>query len=137
MARSPWTCLFVSNGVGMIPDSVAFAIQVAASSMNDLKVELRQFRSDTCGGRIMTNWQVRIVGERSGVLFHAEVEYDLGENQAGSFQMNFLMNEAYLARGAAELERMAEEDELEQCVTGGTFTIPELYDFDWGVPRMH
>ena len=118
-----WTCVMVKNGPGLIDEDVKCAIKMAACDLFQRKIERNKLRNDVCEGYIQTEWKSRAVGARSGILFHAHITADDGD-----YQVNFLLSEDDLERGA---EFVRDIEERQESTLRGNFRVPveELYVF--------
>lgn len=122
-----WTIVGVSEGPGLIPQDVSFALKLAACRLFKEKRNKLLFQSEICSGLIETEWDSKRLGSISGMLFHVEVDAE-----KGTWQVNFLMNPADLERGAERLEDPDDENfEWLSRPSDERYRLPvaELYKF--------
>ena len=126
MYHDSWVCVTVEKGPGLITDEVRTVLKMAACDLHLKRWDRMHIISDMCAGLIQTKWETHSLGGASGVLFRAQVERDEGD-----YQVNFLLNERDLKRGARFLREIEEEPagNWEQIPQEFEVPIPELYRF--------
>lgn len=133
MSWDSWTCLMVEKGPGLIDDETRTVLKAAACNLHLQRIDRMVITSDICGGIIQTNWDTRMVGGRSGVLFRCQVERDTGD-----FLVNFLLSTGDLEAGADIIRQMEECGYVRWDTSQERFPVPELYKFeDLGKPTLH
>jgi len=121
-----WTILMVQDGPGILPDDVRTALKLSACELSWKKRDCRHIVSDVCEGFIETKWETRIVGVRSGILFHSQITIGNGSN----CRVNFLLSVDDLARGEKILREMEESGAYNWSMNEERFPIEDLYRFD-------
>lgn len=120
-----WSCIMVEDGPGTISDEVRMALKMAACELYLDKLDRKLIDNEVCDGVIETAWKTKLVGTRSGVLFHAHI---VGYTTDG-YKVNFLLETADLDRGADYLRELKERESLPFDRGLGLAPCPDLYEF--------
>ncbi len=121
-----WTCVSVDKGPGILPEDVRVALMSAACRLYATKTDMMRIEDDLVSGVIKTDWKTHMVGTRSGVLFHAQVDCETGND----YGVNFLYHEDDLVRGTELIDDEQYRGELEASAIKETSGLPpELYRF--------
>lgn len=99
MVPDSWTIVSVFKGPGLLSDETGASLKMAACILRKHGQARMRFRGDSCEGVIETEWKEHLLGNRAGILFHAELDAE-----DGTYQVNFLLNEEDMLRGVESLE---------------------------------
>jgi hypothetical protein len=125
MSHDSWNCLLVEEGPGILSDEVCLSLKIAACELHLGKVDKKLIDTGVCNGIIQTQWETRMVGAHSGVLFRAQVT----DETVDGYKVNFLLNTEDLKTGAALLRKLKDGRDLPWTSGAGRLPCPELYEF--------
>lgn len=99
MVPDSWSILGVVNGPGILSNEVAASMKMAACILFKFKRKRMKFGSGLCDGILETDWESKMIGARSGILFYADIHVE-----SGPCNVNFILSEDDLEEGARRLQ---------------------------------
>lgn len=115
----------VGKDCHLLSDDIRNTLKAAACDLIDRVVEGTRISTDVCEAYVETKGKRVLVGTRAGILFKSQVS-----THDGQYQVNFLLSEEDLERGARLLRRRYEEEKLVGGLGLGRIPCEELYEFD-------